>query len=69
MVQMIVVIIGAIFGGLAALMAYLIAYEEYLHHFPDRKTTRRMAIESALVAFVFFFGMGLLLAAVLPRFL
>ncbi len=48
-------------------MAYLIAYEEFAHHFPDTKQPRQMAFESAVFAFTFFFGLGLILALVLPH--
>jgi hypothetical protein len=47
-------------------MAYLISYQEYLHRFPDKRKPRRMALEAALLAFAFFFGIGVILAIVLP---
>lgn len=53
--------IGGIFGFLAALIAYLILYGEYIHHFQgDTKRPRKMALEGALFTFVFFFLLSLL---------
>jgi len=47
--------IGGVFGFLAALMAYLITYNEYMHHYPTKKEPRKMALEAAILAFLFFF--------------
>jgi len=47
-------ILGSIFGALAAAAAYLITYQEYIHHFPDKGRPRKMALRMALVAFLFF---------------
>jgi hypothetical protein len=60
---------GAVFGGLAALMAYLVASQEYSHHFPDSRRVKRSALESAIIAFAFFFGLSIILALVLPELL
>jgi O-antigen/teichoic acid export membrane protein len=64
-VRVITVLIGTLAGCLAGIMAYLITYEEYSHHFIDKKRPRRMALEAALLAFAIFFGIGLVLALVL----
>jgi len=47
-------ILGLIFGILAAASAYLITYQEYVNHFPDKSKPRRMAIKTASVVFLFF---------------
>ncbi|HKK20887.1 MAG TPA: hypothetical protein VJ983_05385 [candidate division Zixibacteria bacterium] len=65
--ETVIIVISAAFAVIAGLMAYLIAYEEYAHHFPDPKQSRQMAFESAVFAFTFFFGLGLILALMLPR--
>jgi putative effector of murein hydrolase len=62
-----VLFIGVVFGGIAAIMAFLISYEEYMHHFPDRKTVIRMSLEPALLAFAVFLVLGVILAVTLPR--
>lgn len=54
-------LVGAVFGLLAGACAFLIAYGEYQRHFPDKRTPVRMALQTALPAFLFFF-----LAAFLP---
>ena len=64
-----VILIAVVFGGIAAVMAFLIAYEEYVHHFPDKRTVIRMSLEPALLAFAVFLGLGLILAATLPHLL
>ena len=58
-------VIGGTFGFLAALMAYLITYNERAHHYPTKKESRKMALEAATVAFVFFFLMALFVGYVL----
>jgi len=62
----IIVFIAAVAGCFAGAMAYLISYEEYLHHFPDKRKPRRLALQAGVFAFLFFLGIGLVLAFVLP---
>jgi len=57
--------IGLVFGPLAALSAYLITYGEYQHHYPDKKTPRKLALEAAIGTLVFF----LVLSVVIGLFL
>jgi hypothetical protein len=56
------VILGAMFGLLAAACAFVIAYAEYQHHFPGKRQPLVMALQTALMAFLFFF----LFSAALP---
>ncbi len=46
--------IGLAFGPLAALSAYLITYSEYQHHYPDKKTPRKVALETGIGTLIFF---------------
>ena len=65
-VRTIIILIAAVAGCFAAVMAFLISYEEYARHFPDKKKPRMMALEFALVAFTFFLAIGVALALLLP---
>jgi hypothetical protein len=58
--------IGSLFGALAAVGAYLIAYDQYTRRMlrPDQNP-RRMALETAATTFVFFFVASIVLAFVL----
>lgn len=56
-----VLVIGVMFCPIAALMAFLITYNEYLRHFPNRKIPFKMALEAAVAAFILF---GVLLTVV-----
>ncbi len=47
-------IIAAIFGPIAGVMAYLITYEEYSHHFLDRREVIGRSLTTALVTVAFF---------------
>ncbi len=47
-------VLGFIFGSIAALMSYLIAFREYEHHYPTRKEPRSLAMQTALFTFLFF---------------
>jgi amino acid permease len=67
--QAIILFIAVFFGCLAALTAYIIAYKEYCHHFPEKRRVRRLALESAIFAFAFYCGLGILLAILLPKLL
>ncbi len=50
-----VTFIGALFGFLAGILAYIILYGEYIHHFPDSARPRKMALQGAIFAFFVFF--------------
>jgi purine-cytosine permease-like protein len=58
--------IAAILSLLAAVMAFLITYEEYVHHYHDKRKTLKTALEAAIFTLVFFLALGLLLAIILP---
>jgi hypothetical protein len=60
------VALGALFGALAAAGAYVISYGEYRQRMlrPDQNP-RRMALGTAVVTFVFFFGAAVVLAFVM----
>lgn len=58
--------ISSVFGGLAGLCAFLIAYQEYEHHFTDSHKTWRMALEFGIVAFIFFWVVAFVLLSFLP---
>jgi hypothetical protein len=61
--------IGMVFGLIAAVMAYLILYQEYLHHFMgDTKQPKKMALQGALFTFVFFLALSLAGGYILVRF-
>ena len=49
---------GLVFGSLAGLMAYLISFKEYSHHYRARKKPRKMALGSAALAFLIFFALA-----------
>jgi hypothetical protein len=46
-------IIGLVCAPIAGLMAFLITYEEYSHHFPDRRAVLRMSAEAGITAALF----------------
>jgi hypothetical protein len=62
----IILSITAIFSPLAAVMAFLITYEEYKHHFPEKVKVGKKALETAVFTLAFFIVLGLLLAIILP---
>ena len=49
-------VLGIVFGALAAACAFFISYHEYKNNWNFRGSPARMAMRSALVAFVFFFA-------------
>jgi len=58
--------IAAIFSLLAAIMAFVIAYEEYKHHYLDRRKVFKASLKAGCFTFVFFLVLGSLLAVILP---
>jgi hypothetical protein len=52
--------IGVVFGILAAMMAYLITYNEWISHYSTKKEPRRTALEAAIYTFFIFFFMSLI---------
>ncbi len=62
--------IGLIFGFLAGVIAYLILYGEYVHHFMgDTKRPRKMALQGAIFTFIFFFLLSLIAGYILTEFI
>jgi hypothetical protein len=59
--------VGALFGGLASPMAYIIFYREYIHHMKHSKA-RNMALQGALVAFLFIVGLAVTSGFVITHF-
>jgi hypothetical protein len=58
--------IGFIFGGLGAIAAYIITYSEYAHHYAGSKEPRKIALETALVAFMIFMALSLVVTLAVP---
>ena len=46
--------ISVIFSILAAIMAYLITYQEYRHHFPDKRDIKKAALRTGGFTFLLF---------------
>ena len=61
-----VLMIGVIFGGLGAIAAYIITYGEYAHHYAGSEEPRKIALQTALVAFMIFIGLSLVVALAMP---
>jgi hypothetical protein len=57
-------VLGVTFGVLAASCAFAISYSEYKRNWSFRGSAVKMALRSALVAFVFFFLAAIALAFV-----
>ncbi len=52
-------ILGTIFSLLSGVSAFLITYHEYEHHYDTQDKPKQLAIQSAFLAFVFFFLLSL----------
>lgn len=62
------VLLGILFGGIAAVMAFVITYEEFAsHRFVSRYLRRKLSLSNAFRAFFFFFVLAVLLGYVLVR--
>lgn len=58
--------VGLLFAPIAGAMAFVITYEEYRHHHPDRRAAIVQSVEMALVTTVFFVLLALVVGAILP---
>jgi len=56
----ITLVIGAIFSLVGALMAYVIAYEEYSHHYTDKRKPFQHAMQTAVFTFVVFLVLSII---------
>lgn len=65
---LIFLIVGSLLSPLAALSAYLITYNEYQHHYPDKKRVRRAALQAAGVTFLFFVVLSAVVGIFLSHF-
>ena len=54
------------FSPIAGFMAYLITYEEYRRHFPDRGRAVRESLRTGIATFLIFVALGLIVTALLP---
>lgn len=53
-------------GLLAAVIAYLVSYQEYSRHLPDKHRVIRISLGIAAASFLFFLALGAVLALALP---
>ena len=59
--------IGGMFGLLGAVMAALITYNEYVHHYPSKREPLRMAVKMGIFTFLFFMTLCVLLAYIFQK--
>ncbi len=60
--DLIPMLIGLMLCPIAAAMAFLITYEEYSHHYTDKKRPLRLAFEAAIFTFILFGILSLLVS-------
>jgi predicted membrane protein len=63
------VVIGLMLSALAALAAFLITYEEWSHHYASKREPLKFAIEAAIVAFLVFAILTVLVNVFVSRFM
>jgi hypothetical protein len=61
-INFIPILIGLMLSPIAAVIAFLIIYEEYLHHYPDKKKSLKIALEAAIFTLIIFVTLSLLLS-------
>jgi hypothetical protein len=59
--------IGALFSFLGAIVAFLISYQGYSHHFLPKEEVFRLSMRSGRFAFIVLLVISLILAIVLKR--
>ena len=63
----IAIIVGTVVGFFAGLLAFLITYEEYSHHYIDKKNPLKAAFEAAIFAFFVFWVLSIITGFVLIK--
>jgi len=53
-----------IFSAIAGVMALMISYEEYNHHFSMKTESLKLALKTAFSSFIFFLVLGIILAII-----
>ncbi len=61
---MLFIFLGIIFGFLGSLAAFFITYEEYQHHFSDKKKILRHSAETGIFAFFIFLAIAVLVGVI-----
>jgi len=61
-INFISILIGLIFSPIAAAMAFLITYEEYSHHYTDKKKSLKVGFEAAIFTLIIFGILSLLVS-------
>lgn len=64
----IALLVGIIFAPLAAIMAFIITYGEYTHHYHDKKIPLKLATEAAIFSFITFGLISLIVGLIANTF-
>ena len=65
--SLLLVAIGLVFSTLAAIAAFLITYDEWTHHFTNRREPLKYGIKAAVTAFAVFMALTMLAAFFVSR--
>jgi len=57
---------GSVFSALAGMVAFLISYQEMVHHYVQKKEPLKQAFQTGGLTFLFFLAITLALAFGLP---
>ncbi|MCL4393190.1 hypothetical protein M1145_03575 [Patescibacteria group bacterium] len=56
------IVIGIIFAPIAGILAFIISFEEYKHHYTNIKDSLKIPLQIALITFLFFIFIFLILS-------
>jgi len=62
-----VFLIGALFSSIAAIMAYLITYSEYRHHYTENRLVIKNSLISAFITLSVFLVLSLLVSVIINK--
>ena len=61
-VSALVITVTATFSPFAAVIAYIVSLDEYLHHFESKKEARKQALRTAIFTLIVFVILGIILS-------
>jgi len=68
-IMLFLLLMGFCGGLIAAAMTFIISYEEFAKHFPNKKGPTQLALQTAFATFIFIFSLVLIISIFIINFI